>query len=177
MGWSLPVTEFLSPQEQASYAGLREEVLDIALREGSRSALRRQLHGMGVDRNDREDDADPPASTREQSRQTGFLLTREARTIESYRVNREALRAQAGKLIPAFGVSSRSYYPAQCAIGLAAALNQTPAEFPGGHTGYVLRPRAFAEVLSDTLRVSPPAPDTWGPVLFGNERVVEKFAR
>jgi pimeloyl-ACP methyl ester carboxylesterase len=145
------LTKLLSSEWQERYAAIRAEIRDTALCKGPREAIRKHLCSLGIDRDDREDDAEPPVSTREQSRQTDFLLTREARAMDRFELKLDALCAMPGKVIPAYGASSRYFYPAQCAMALGRALGCAPLEFPGGHTGYVLRPRACAETLIDTL--------------------------
>jgi pimeloyl-ACP methyl ester carboxylesterase len=142
----------LSDAGRARLRALRAQVLAITLREGARAGLRRALADMGVDRDDREDDAEPPASSREQSRDTGFLLNREVRAIDGFRPDLELLTRARSRIVPAFGVSSRAFYPAECAFALAACLGRPAVEFPGAHNGYVLRPRAFAEKLGAVLR-------------------------
>jgi pimeloyl-ACP methyl ester carboxylesterase len=157
-----PALELLSVAGRARLQALRDEALVLVLREGPRAALRRVLAGMGVDRDDREDDCEPPLSSRDQSRDTRFLLSREVRAIEDFRLDLEALTPSASRVVPAFGVTSRDCYPAECALALAARLAREPVEFPGAHNGYVLRPRAFGEKLRAVLRTelteTPPRP-------------------
>jgi pimeloyl-ACP methyl ester carboxylesterase len=147
----------LSSSEQQEYRALQVQIGQIALRDGPRAALRRFLAEIGVDGDDREDEVEAPLSTRQQSRDTGFLLTRESRAAERFRIDLDALGPIAGKIMPAFGSSSRDRIPARCALALARELDQDAAEFPGCHTGYVLRPRAFAERLRQVL-LAPAAP-------------------
>jgi len=149
-----PATELLSEDGLASYKELCAEIRDIALSQGPRPALRKQISSMGIHRDDREDDAEPPVSAREQSQQTAFLLTQEVRAVERFQVNLSALTRAPGRIVPAYGASSRECYPAECAIALARALGHEAVEFPGGHTGYVLRPRAFAQKLREVLGVA-----------------------
>jgi pimeloyl-ACP methyl ester carboxylesterase len=146
------LTELLSPESQERVAAERRQLREIALREGPRAAFRQHLLNLGIDRDDCEADAEPPASGRAQSWDTGFLLTREARAADSFRLNMPALLASARKIIPAYGASSRHFPAAESASALAARLGRSALEFPGGHTAYVLRPRAFAEALRDALR-------------------------
>lgn len=153
-----PAPELLSEGGRAELELLRREALELALREGPRAALRHVLAAMGVDRADREEDVEPPASSRAQSRDTGALLSQEVHAVDAYRLDRQALERSASRIVPAFGTSSRAFYPAECARMLAVALGRRPVEFPGGHNGYVLRPRAFAETLRTTLEAEVP----WG---------------
>jgi pimeloyl-ACP methyl ester carboxylesterase len=149
-----PAVALLSEDGRAHVASLRREALAVALREGPRAALRRALADMGVDRDDREDGCEPPISSRQQSRETGFLLSREVRAIDGYRLDVDALLRHADRIVPAFGSASRAHYPAQCAIALGALIWRDALEFPGSHNGYVLRPQAFGERLRGVLRGS-----------------------
>jgi pimeloyl-ACP methyl ester carboxylesterase len=147
-----PTPELLSERSGAGLRALREEVLSLALRQGPRAAVRRVLAGMGVDREDREEDCVPPDSSDEQSRDIALLLSGDARAMDSYRLDLEALQGHARRIVPAFGGSSRAFYPAECALALAQLLGREAVEFPGSHNGYVLRPRAFAERLRALLQ-------------------------
>jgi pimeloyl-ACP methyl ester carboxylesterase len=146
-----PAPTLLSELGQTRVAEQRRQLSELALLEGPRAALRQLLVNMGIDREDREGDAEPPPSSRLQSRETGFLLTRETRATDRFRLDLAAIRAHAHKIVPAFGASSRHCFAAECALALASELGREPVEFPGGHTAYVLRPRAFAETLRGVL--------------------------
>jgi len=139
--------DLLSSEEQQRLADLRRIVAELALSEGMRVAMRRFLHELGVDKEDREDDVEPPASTRERSRDSGFFMARESRAADRFRLDLPVLRAIAHKILPAFGESARERLPARCALSLAARLGRDAVAFPGGHSGYALRPRAFADAL------------------------------
>jgi pimeloyl-ACP methyl ester carboxylesterase len=147
-----PAPELLSAEGRAELDRLRREALELALRAGPRAAFRHVLAGMGVDREDREDDVTAPESCRAQSRDTGFLLSQEVRAIDTYRLDLPALERYASRIVPAFGSSSEAFYPAQCARALGIKLERHPLVFPGGHNGYVLRPRAFAATLRAALQ-------------------------
>ncbi|HTQ03673.1 MAG TPA: alpha/beta hydrolase [Polyangiaceae bacterium] len=146
-----PTPELLSDERRAEFDGVRRSALEIALREGPRAAFRHVLAAMGIDRDDRESEIEPPASCRAQSRDTGFLLSQEVRAIDAYRLDFAALERAASRIVPAYGASSHAFYPAECARALAHKVGRRPVEFPGGHNGYVLRPRAFAETLRAAL--------------------------
>lgn len=149
-----PAPSLLGEADRAAHLASRRQVLATALQEGPRAAMRKALAAMGVDAEDREDDCEPPASSRAQSRETAFLLSREVRTTDAYRLDPRALRRWSARVVPAFGSSSAAFYPAACARALATALGRKAVEFPGGHNGYVLRPRAFAETLRTVLLTS-----------------------
>jgi hypothetical protein len=67
------------------------------------------------------------------------------------RLDLDALRSRAERIVPAYGSSSRECFPARCALALARVIEREAAEFPGGHTGYTLRPTGFAGALSNIL--------------------------
>jgi len=151
-----PLFELLSVEEQRAFRELRSKVAEIALCQGTRPAMRHFLVAIGVDNDDREEDAEPPPSGRERARNSGFFLSRDSRAADQYRLDLAALMAVAPKVVPAFGRSSQACFPSRCAVALAKQLEQPPLEFPGGHTGYVLRPRAFAERLASVLAPAVP---------------------
>jgi pimeloyl-ACP methyl ester carboxylesterase len=150
-----PLFALLSAEEQQGFRELRSKVTEIALCQGTRPAMRHFLVSIGVDNDDREDDAEPPPSGRERARNSGFFLSRDSRAADQYKLDIFALRALAGKVMPAFGLSSRACFPSRCALALARELERPPLGFPGGHTGYVLRPRAFAEQLARAFGTGP----------------------
>lgn len=151
-----PALGLLTNAEQDSFAALRKATAAIALSEGTRVAARKFLKEMGVDSEDHEDDIEPSPSSRERGRNADFVLARESRATDSFQLDLSALTAVSSKIVPAFGSSSRACFPARCALALSAALARKACEFPGGHTGYVLRPRAFAETLAQVLRANAP---------------------
>jgi pimeloyl-ACP methyl ester carboxylesterase len=144
-------TGLLSPEGQALAAERRKAGLEVALSDGPRAALRHMLAGMGVNRDDREEDCEPPASSRQQSKDTGFLLLQEVRAVDRWSIDLPAILPHAQRVVPAFGVGSREFYPAQCALALAEKLARVAVALPGAHNGYVLRPREFAGALRHVL--------------------------
>lgn len=149
-----PLFELLTAEEQQAFRDLRSQVAEIALSQGTRPAMRHFLVSIGVNNDDREEDAEPPPSGRERARNSGFFLSRDSRAADQYKLDLAALKAVAQKVVPAFGQSSEACFPSRCALALAQRLERVPLGFPGGHTGYVLRPRAFAERLTNVLAPS-----------------------
>ena len=70
-----------------------------------------------------------------------FFLTHDAPAV-ALQGYLEALRVATTRIMPAAGGSSRDNWPHHCADALAARLGSKTVESPGGHSGYVLRPRA-----------------------------------
>ncbi len=84
-----------------------------------------------------------------------FFLTHDAPAAHRYQLDLAALRAVSAAIVPAAGALSRDSFPYRCAQALARQLGRPLAEFPGGHSGYALRPRAFAEALHQVLSTRP----------------------
>jgi hypothetical protein len=80
-----------------------------------------------------------------------FFLTQDAPKAHRYQLDLAALRAASAAIVPAAGVLSRDSFPYRSARALAQQLGRPLTEFPGGHSGYVLRPRAFGEALHQAL--------------------------
>jgi hypothetical protein len=79
-----------------------------------------------------------------------FFLTHDAPAVRRYRLDWPALRAAADRIVPAAGVTSTGF-AARCARALADELGRPLVEFPGGHSGFLLRPTAFADRLREVL--------------------------
>ena len=113
---------------------------------------------------DREPDVAIPQPAPERAANLQFFLASDAPAAHRYQLDIPALKAAAAKIVPAAGLTSRDAFPHRCAESLAEQLGRELVEFPGGHSGYALRPRAFAAALDHTLsrrgatrRPNPPA--------------------
>jgi clorobiocin biosynthesis protein CloN7 len=62
-----------------------------------------------------------------------------------------ALAATPARLVIGVGTTSAGQLAYRCALTLARGLDLPPAQFPGGHAGFMEQPGPFAEVLSDRL--------------------------
>lgn len=80
-----------------------------------------------------------------------FFLSHDAPSAHRYQLDSEALRSASTKIGPAAGVISRGSMPYRCAQSLARLLGRELHEFPGGHAGYVNRPKALGEELHRVL--------------------------
>lgn len=80
-----------------------------------------------------------------------FFLAHDVGAAHRHRLDLAALKAAAGVIVPAAGELSRGLLPYSCTQALAAQLDRPLVEFPGGHTGYAQRPRAFAAAFERTL--------------------------
>ncbi|MFL6113515.1 MAG: hypothetical protein ACJ786_19455 [Catenulispora sp.] len=79
-----------------------------------------------------------------------FFLTHDAPAARRYRLDPPRLHAAARRIVPAVGATSETF-PRRCAELLGAELDRPCVEFPGGHIGFLLRPRAFAARLRQVL--------------------------
>jgi pimeloyl-ACP methyl ester carboxylesterase len=80
-----------------------------------------------------------------------FFLGHDAPSAHRYQLDIDALRSVSERIVPAAGQLSRGMMPYRCAQSLARLLGRQLQEFPGNHTGYVSRPRAFGEELHHVL--------------------------
>jgi pimeloyl-ACP methyl ester carboxylesterase len=145
-----PATELLSEPERSQARRDQEGVEDLCRQEGIVAAMRKFVAVAGIRFDDREPDAVIPQPKPERLANLEFFLTRDAPAVRRYRLDLPALHAAAPRIVPAAGVSSEAF-PRRCAEALAGDLGRPLAEFPGGHSGFVLRPREFAARLSEIL--------------------------
>jgi hypothetical protein len=103
-----------------------------------------------IDFTDREDDLQLPPPGPSRLANLEFFLTHDAPAVRTHQLDVPAVTAQAPRIIAAAGTSA-SGPVSRCAYALADLLDTTVATFPGGHNGFALKPRAFAERLRDVL--------------------------
>jgi hypothetical protein len=80
-----------------------------------------------------------------------FFFQHDAPAARRYRLDLTALRSAATRIVPAAGRTSQDTWPSHCSDRLCEVLGTSVVEFPGGHSGYVFHPQAFAETLHRTL--------------------------
>jgi hypothetical protein len=118
----------------------------------------RKFFGMsGIDFNDREPEIELPRPSPRMAANTEFFLRYDAGAARRYRLDLAALKAAATRIVPAVGQSSPvvpdgRLFHAGPARALAERLGVQVVEFPGGHNGYALRPKAFSSKLDIVLR-------------------------
>jgi pimeloyl-ACP methyl ester carboxylesterase len=153
-----PVLQLLEGVEREEALRRRTEVLETFQRDGIPGAMKLMVALSGVDINDREPEvpapalaADPKVAARRFADLQHFL-TWDVPAVTRYQPDIAALHAAGSRIIPAVGSTPPATMPSRCATALAAVLGVSVAEFPGGHSGYVLRPKAFAAKLNELLR-------------------------
>jgi pimeloyl-ACP methyl ester carboxylesterase len=84
-----------------------------------------------------------------------FFLTHDASAARRYHLDMPAIHAAARRIVPAAGDNPENQgFPRHCAQALAKALGRPLVAFPGGHNGFMLRPRGFAARLQEVLTES-----------------------
>lgn len=147
-----PATELLPEPERREAARGQEAIEETFRRDGAGPAMRKLVALAGMDFNDREPDAELPRPKPERVANLGFFLTHDAPAARRYRLDLPALQAVGARIVPAAGSTSRSEVGAErSARALAELLNVELVGLPGGHAGFVLRPKAFAAQLDDVL--------------------------
>jgi pimeloyl-ACP methyl ester carboxylesterase len=149
-----PATGLLSEPERSQAIRDQEEVEDLYRREGIAAAMRKFVAVAGIRFDDREPDVSIPQPRPERIANLQFFLAHDAPAVHRYQLDLPALRAAAARIVPAAGASTQTF-PRRCAQALAGELGRPLAEFPGGHSGFMLRPRAFAARLREILANCP----------------------
>jgi pimeloyl-ACP methyl ester carboxylesterase len=145
-----PATGLLPEPGRSQATRDQEQVEDLYRREGIAAAMRKFVAVAGIRFDDREPDASIPPPRPERIANLAFFLTHDAPAVRRCELDLPALHEAAARIMPAAGVSTRAF-PRHCAQALADELGRPLAEFPGGHSGPILRPRAFAARLRDIL--------------------------
>jgi pimeloyl-ACP methyl ester carboxylesterase len=159
-----PAFELLPDAERERATHAQEDAEEAFRREGVDAGFRRFVTLAAVDPQDREPDAvlAPPASQR--TTNLSFFFTYDSPAIRRYRLDLLALRASRTLIVTATGQSAPESAPYRAAAALAAALGQDLVEFPGGHTAWLLRPRAVAARLREVLGAN--LPPEGGPTVL-----------
>jgi pimeloyl-ACP methyl ester carboxylesterase len=136
------------------------EALEVFQREGMPAAMKLMFARSGTDLNDREAEvpvqpvstADPKAMEQHFSNLRHFL-TFDVPAVTRYQPDLAAVTVANSKIVPAVGsATSSSALPYRCTVALAGVLHRTVVEFPGGHTAFMLRPKAVAQRIRELIR-------------------------
>ncbi|MFG2039735.1 alpha/beta hydrolase [Dactylosporangium sp. NPDC048998] len=145
-----PLTQVLD--DPAPFVARQEAVEEAFRAEGVQAAMRQFLALTALDPNDREPDAELPRPSPARAANLAFFLTHDAPAARRFRLYLEPLlKGEPPVVIPAVGASTKDSPHAAPALALARLLGRECAEFEGGHSGHVFRPRAFAARLRELL--------------------------
>jgi hypothetical protein len=120
-------------------------------RDGLAAAMRLLTDTTGIVLTDREPGATLPRPTAQRLKNLNYLLGYDTVGARQFRLDVEAVRVRGERLDIGAGTTSLGGFPCQCAYALALLIERSVMSFPGGHTGYITHPRAFAERLRKTL--------------------------
>jgi pimeloyl-ACP methyl ester carboxylesterase len=151
-----PAFELLPTIERNRAIQLQEDAEAAFQREGVEAGFKRLVALAAVDYNDREPDAALPPPTSHRSANLSFFFTHDSPAVRRYQLDVGALRASSTRIVPAVGRSAPESAPYKAAVALAAALGESVVAFPGGHTGWLLWPKAFAKKLAEILSKEAP---------------------
>jgi pimeloyl-ACP methyl ester carboxylesterase len=146
-----PAMDVLSDTERAQVERAQAELEETSRREGGDAAARKGFAAMGLDFNDREPEVVLPQPTPQRATNLQFFRTYDAPAAHRYRLDVAALKSVAPRIVPAGGQTSREFWAHHSAEALANLLGVEFVEFPGGHNGHILRPKAFAAKLAEVL--------------------------
>jgi pimeloyl-ACP methyl ester carboxylesterase len=146
-----PAWELLPDAEGERAARAQEDAESTFQREGAAAAFKKFVALAGVDFNDREPDAVLAPPTSQRGANLSFFFTYDSPAVRSYRLDVAALAAASTRIVCACGEAAPESAPHRVAAALAARLGERLVEFPGGHTGWLLRPKGFASKLREVL--------------------------
>ncbi|MEU2023692.1 alpha/beta fold hydrolase [Streptomyces sp. NPDC016469] len=118
---------------------------------GADAAMRRFAADLGIDPADSEPDLPPRTPHPGRLRNAEVLLTHDLPAIRAHVTDLAALAASPARIVAAAGETSGHTWTYACAELLAGALGTPLETFPGGHNGYVFRPRATADRIHAVL--------------------------
>ena len=136
------------------------EAFETFQREGIPPAMKLMFARSGTDINDREAEIPAPSASTTDPRameehfaNLRHFLTYDVPAVTRYQPDVAAVTAARSKIIPAVGsANSQSVLPYRCTVALAGVLHRALVEFPGGHTAFMLRPKAVAQKIRQLIR-------------------------
>jgi pimeloyl-ACP methyl ester carboxylesterase len=144
-----PLPQVLPPPDRAAAIAAQERIERVFRHEGLDAAMRAVVESTGIDVRGREPDAVLPRPSARRRHTLTRMLTHDTPAARHFRVDLHALRMSA---VPVdVGAGTAAGFPQRCAVALAVALERPVVDFPGGHTGYVTHPTAFAARLREVL--------------------------
>ncbi len=146
-----PAWQLLPEAERDRAVQTLKDAVSTFHREGAAAAFRKIEALAAIDDADREADVALPPPTPQVEANQQFFFSHDVPADCAYQLDLAALKAAPVRIVAAGG-SDHDCAPYRCAAALAERLGASFVEFPGGHTGWLLRPRAFATKLDEVLR-------------------------
>jgi pimeloyl-ACP methyl ester carboxylesterase len=151
-----PAWTLLPAAERDSAIRSLEDIVDTFHREGTNAAFQKFATFAAVNNTDHEPEVVLAPPTPQIIANMNFFLENDAPGVNRYRLDIAALRASTATIVSAGGRSSGESIPHRCAEALAAERSTTVIDFPGSHTGWLLRPKKFAAKLIEVLEADSP---------------------
>jgi pimeloyl-ACP methyl ester carboxylesterase len=146
-----PTRELLPAEESARLAAAQAEMENAFTHQGIAAAMAISARLAAIDPADKESDVPEALNTAQRQKNLAFLLTYDVPAVRRHRVDVATLISRATYIVPAAGQSTPETLLHRCSEALAITLGRRLVEFPGGHTGWLLRPNGFADALRQVL--------------------------
>jgi pimeloyl-ACP methyl ester carboxylesterase len=146
-----PALDLLPDDERAAVVLSQKQIEETRRNSGAQEAMQQSLALLRLDFTDREPDVVLASPSPDRAANLKFFQTYDAPAVHRYTVDIGALAAATTRIVPAGGCTSRGIWPYRVAEILAERLGTDLVEFPGGHNGFVLHPRAFATRLLEVF--------------------------
>ncbi|WP_260696797.1 alpha/beta hydrolase [Streptomyces sp. 130] len=121
---------------------------------GADAAMRAFAADLDIDPADSEPDVSPRTPRPDRVRDAEVLLTYDLPAVRAHVLDLAALAGSPARVVVAAGEKSGHLWTYTCAELLSGVLGTRMVTFPGGHNGYVFRPRATAERIHEVLGVT-----------------------
>lgn len=149
-----PAWQLLPDSKRGSAIRSLEDIVETFRRDGTKAAFQKFATFAAIDYADREPDVVLPQPTPQIEANMNFFFLNDALGVNNYRLDLAALKSTPTCIVAAGGRSSHESPPHRCAESLAAKLSTALIEFPGSHTGWLLRPKEFGVKLFEVLKAS-----------------------
>ncbi len=146
-----PAMALLPDEERIPIERFYEEVEETHRQKGLLAAMRLDMGMLRMDFSDREPDVVLPPPPPQRNDNLEVFRKYDSPASQVFKPDIEALRRTTTRIIFAAGERSRGIWPFRTTEVLAGLLGKEILEFPGGHNGPVLHPRAVASRLRDVL--------------------------
>jgi pimeloyl-ACP methyl ester carboxylesterase len=145
-----PIGALLTGAARDELAAAQLAVEEAHRSDGPLAAMARFVRLARLDFTDREPDVPLTPPGPDELPNLEFFLTHDAPAVRRYHPDTAALRTHATRIIPAVGTTTTGPLAA-CTHALATLLDRPAITLPGGHNGWMFRPRAVADHLRALL--------------------------
>lgn len=152
-----PLLDLLHGNERLQAKTIMEDLIADHRKLGLFPAFIKFTSAIGLRDDDGPSPSSPPSDEQKEHMIANmeYFMAKEAPGVLGYAFKLEqlqtALSHSTAQVCPAVGSTSRHYFPARSAEGLAERLEVDIAEFPENHIGYQVQPKPFAVRLKDIL--------------------------